>query len=105
MTAACALVLLKCSTSQATAGSMSPIADVHAANDSRMKKMVEKNTPPDICPNASGSVSNTRPGPSAGSSPFANTSGKITRPASIAIAVSAVTTAAEEPVIEVSSGR
>ncbi len=105
MTAACARVRLNRSTSHATAGSISPSADVHAANDSRMKNRVEKNAPPGICPRASGKVWNTRPGPSAGSRPFAKTSGNITSPASIAMSVSAVTTAPEAPMIEVSSGR
>src|SRR5690606_12418067 len=64
----------------ATAGSIRLIAEVHAAKVSSTKNRTATITPPGICPNASGSDWNTRPGPEAGSNPFANTIGKITSP-------------------------
>ncbi len=105
MYVAWARVLLNRSTIQATAGSIRPIAEVHAAKARSTKNTVEKKTPPAIWPNASGNVSKTSPGPSPGSRALANTSGNIASPARIAIAVSAVTTAADAKVIDVSSGR
>jgi hypothetical protein len=69
------------------------MAEVKAAIIKSKKKMKPK-----ICPAApilektAGRVIKVRPGPAPGSNPKANTAGKITRPAKIAIDVSDVTT-------------
>src|SRR5690606_19967138 len=89
----------------ATAGSIRLIADVHAANVSSTKNSTATITPPGIWPKASGSDWNTSPGPDAGSSPFANTIGKITSPERSAIDVSNATTATHERGIDSFSGR
>ena len=80
------------SSSQATNGVMIATDEVTAATASSRKNSTPMADPPAILPNAMGRVTNTRPGPWSGSSPWANTSGKIARPASRATAVSAPTT-------------
>ena len=80
------------------------IADDHAAKTNKIKKSVPKNVPPSIEPKAMGSVWNMRPGPAPGSSPFANTIGKIAIPANNATAVSANATIMEVFAIDASCG-
>ena len=80
------------STRNATAGSISDMAEVHAANTTSTKNRVPNNNPPDISPNAIGRLTKTRPGPDAGCRPLANTIGKITIPAISATSVSMMAT-------------
>ena len=72
-----------------TAASIRAMAEVSAANASSRKKIAPKKVPPGMPPKAMGSVRNTSDGPEPGSSPLANTSGKIAMPASTATPVSA----------------
>src|SRR5690606_41637421 len=76
------------STAHATAGSSSEIAELQAANTTSTKNSVPNNTPAGMPPKAIGSVWNLNPGPAASSSPLANTTGKIARPAANATNVS-----------------
>jgi len=56
--------------------------EVKTANKNNSKNNVKKRFPKAILPNASGSTTNNKPGPCAGSSPNAKTTGKIANPAS-----------------------
>ena len=76
------------STIHATDGSSKLMAEVNAAKPNKIKNREPNNLPPNICPNASGSVLNIRPGPPAASRPNENTIGNIIIPASNAIEVS-----------------
>ena len=105
MIAAARRVRPKRSTVQATAGSIRPMAEVSAAKLSSTKNSVENTMPPLIWPNASGSVRNTRSGPASGSSPLANTIGKMIMADNKAMNVSANTTVIEAFGIDVSCGR
>ena len=78
-------------TSSATTSSSSEIADASAATNSSTKNATAASVPNGICANASGRVTNTRPGPPAGSSPCAKTIGNTASPASSEISVSATT--------------
>ncbi len=93
------------STSQATAGSIREIAELHAANMSNKKKMAAKTLPKGICPKAMGSVVKISPGPELGSRPLANTIGKIAIPASNATAVSAKAIAIPAPAMDTFLGK
>ncbi len=73
-------------------GSSSEIAEVSAATVSSAKKIVPNASPQGMSMKASGSVTNSSPGPALGSRPLANTTGKIAMPAPSAITVSRITT-------------
>ena len=88
----------------ATTGSISEMADVQAANVSNRKKIVPTIVPPGMLPNASGSVTKIRPGPSAGSNPLANTMGNMTSPVIRAMPVSMQTTMIDVVAMETLSG-
>ncbi len=62
---------------------------VIAAKQSNTKNKVPNKELKGICPNATGMVTKISPGPLPGSSPEANTTGKMARPASKATMVSA----------------
>lgn len=65
------------------------IEDVNAANSNNTKNKTAMRFPQNgNCSNTSGSVTNTKPGPSPGFKPYVNTAGKIINPAEIAIKVS-----------------
>ena len=78
-----------CSSSQDTTGSNIPITLENAAKNNKIKNKRPTICPPGMLPNATGSVTNIKPGPPAGSRPCENTSGKMTMPANSATAVSA----------------
>ena len=75
---------------------MSEIDDVKAANSASAKNTVAKIAPPGIAPNATGMETKKRLGPPAGSSPAANTMGKMAKPAIRATSVSDPTTMNDE---------
>src|SRR5690606_36213558 len=77
--------------SNATTSSSSEIADASAATNNSTKNVTAASVPNGIFANASGSVTNTSPGPLAGSRPCANTIGNTARPASSEMSVSAMT--------------
>src|SRR5690625_1141488 len=68
---------------EATMISNSENDDVSVANKNKIKNNAKKRPPNAISPNTAGKTIKSRPGPSAGSKPNANTTGKITRPAKI----------------------
>jgi len=71
--------------------------EVNAANSASMKNAPPTQAPYGISLNAMGRVTKKRPGPPAGSSPNANTSGKMAKPATNATRVSAATMVPAEP--------
>ena len=75
--------------SSATTSSSIEIAEASAATNSSTKKPNAASVPNGICAKASGSVTNTSPGPLAGSRPYAKTIGNTASPASNEMAVSA----------------
>ena len=77
------------STSHATQGSSKEIAELHAAIETKMKKIAPISSPPGIVPNATGRLINIKPGPALGSIPWvAKTIEKIISPEIIATALS-----------------
>ena len=82
-------LMLRCSATRATAGSMIAMEEVIAANARSRKNRKPNKAPAGMLPKAIGNVTNIRPGPSPGARPLANTSGKITSPAIRATSVSA----------------
>src|SRR5690606_4498764 len=71
--------------------------DVSVANKSSTKNNAKKNAPNGISPNAAGNTMNNNPGPSVGSNPNANTTGKIANPAKKEVKIlSAATEPAED---------
>src|SRR5699024_3650967 len=55
--------------------------EVNTANKNNKKNKLKNKAPNGICAKASGKTTNNKPGPSAGSSPNENTTGKIANPA------------------------
>ena len=71
-----------------------------AAKDMKMKNKVPQILPPGIWLKMFGNVTNTRPGPSPGSTPNAKHAGKMTRPAAKATNVSKRQMLVDSPVRE-----
>ena len=106
MTAAFLRDMLLFSTRKAVGGSSSEIDEVQAATNSRPKKAIAYGMPKGMSLKASGSEVKIRPGPPpAGSRPKANSTGKIARPASSAMAVSMPATVTATRGMEMSRGR
>ncbi|RMS18961.1 hypothetical protein ALP75_200979 [Pseudomonas syringae pv. actinidiae] len=70
------------STRYATIGSSSEMAELQAATATSTKNTTPINCPNATLPNANGSATNIRPGPSLGLSPAAKTIGNSAKPAS-----------------------
>ena len=77
------------SINQATQGSSNDIAELHAAIDTKTKKIAPIKRPPGMLPKATGKLINIRPGPSVGSIPgVAKTMEKMINPEIIATELS-----------------
>ena len=86
------LLIFKDSINQATPGSIKDIEELKAAILNKTKNKVPKSIPNGMALKAMGKVTKTKPGPSDGASPFANTMGNIAIPASKATPVSRAAT-------------
>ena len=75
------LFIFKDSINQATPGSIKDIEELSAAILNKTKNKVPKSIPNGMALKAMGKVTKTKPGPSDGASPFANTMGNIAIPA------------------------
>ena len=84
--------IFKDSISQATPGSIKDIEELSAAILNKTKNKVPKRIPNGMALKAMGKVTKTKPGPSEGARPLANTIGKIAMPANHATPVSRAAT-------------
>src|SRR5699024_8693656 len=71
-------------------------AEVKAANKNKIKKIVNKNIPKDICPKAAGKAINNNLGPTSDTMPIKKTAGKIASPANNATTTFIITTTKAE---------